>query len=79
MGAFQAPYKGKTNEPEDAVPVCHDSGIRPDFQWNKDTFQPGDEVTLVGNPDRRPGHHSLWTSLVIFADGTEVDVRDTPE
>lgn len=49
------------------------------FQWNKDTFQPGDEITLVGNPDRRPGHHSLWTSLVIFADGTEIDVRNTPE
>ncbi len=49
------------------------------FQWNKDTFQPGDRVTLVGNPDRRPGHYALWASLVVFADGSEVDVRNTPE
>lgn len=49
------------------------------FQWNKDTFQPGDEVTLIGSPDRRPGHYSLWTSRVVFADGSEVDVRNTPE
>ena len=49
------------------------------FKWNKDTFQPGDEITIVGNPDRRPGHHSMWTSRVIFADGRDVDVRNTPE
>jgi hypothetical protein len=49
------------------------------FSWNKDTFQPGDSVTLVGNPDRRPDHFSVWTSRVIFADGSEVDVRNTPE
>ena len=49
------------------------------FQWNKDTFQLGDEVTLIGSPDRRPGHYSLWTSRVVFADGSEVDVRNTPE
>ncbi len=49
------------------------------FHWNKDTFQLGDEVTLIGNPDRRPGHYSLWTSRVVFADGSEVDVRNTPE
>ena len=49
------------------------------FQWNKDTFQPGDEVTIVGNPDRRPGHHSMWTSRVVFPNGSEVDVRNTPE
>ena len=49
------------------------------FKWNKDTFQPGDEITIVGNPDRRPGHHSMWTSRVIFADGSDVDVRNTPE
>ena len=48
------------------------------FQWNKDTFQPGDEVTLTGNPDRRAGHYSMWTSLVTFSNGAEVDVRNTP-
>ncbi|MGI9258642.1 MAG: DUF6152 family protein [Gammaproteobacteria bacterium] len=48
------------------------------FGWNKDTFQPGDEVTLVGNPDRREGHASMWVSEVVFADGSRVDVRNTP-
>ena len=46
------------------------------FGWNKDTFQPGDPVTLIGNPDRRPDHHSMWVEGVIFADGTEVDVQN---
>jgi len=49
------------------------------FGWNKDTFHAGDRVTLIGNPDRRPGHYAMWTSMVIFADGTKVDVRNTPE
>ena len=48
------------------------------FGWNKDTFQPGDEVTIVGNPDRREGHFSMWVSEVVFADGTRTDVRNTP-
>ena len=48
------------------------------FGWNKDTFQPGDPVTLIGNPDRRPDHHSMWVEGVIFADGTEVDVQNNP-
>jgi hypothetical protein len=48
------------------------------FSWNKDTFKPGDQVTLIGNPDRRPGQYSMWTSIVIFSDGTEVDVRNSP-
>jgi len=49
------------------------------YGWNKDTFKPGDEITIYGNPDRREGHHSMWTSLVVMPDGTEVDVRNTPE
>ncbi len=49
------------------------------FQWNKDTFQPGDEVTIIGNPDRRPDRYAMWVSDVIFANGREVDVRNTPE
>ena len=48
------------------------------FGWNKDTFRPGDPVTLIGNPDRRPDHYSMWVEGVIFADGTEVDVRNNP-
>jgi len=49
------------------------------YGWNKNTFQPGDKVTIYGNPDRREGHHSMWTSLVVMPDGTEVDVRNVPE
>ena len=49
------------------------------YGWNKNTFQPGDKVTIFGNPDRREGHHSMWTSLVVMPDGTEVDVRNVPE
>ena len=48
------------------------------FGWNKNTFQPGDEVTIYGNPDRRDGRYSMWVSLVVMPDGTEVDVRNIP-
>ncbi len=48
------------------------------FGWNKNTFQPGDRVTIQGNPDRREGRHSMWVSLVVMPDGTEVDVRNIP-
>ncbi|HEX9875699.1 MAG TPA: DUF6152 family protein [Gammaproteobacteria bacterium] len=49
------------------------------FSWNKDTFQAGDRITIIGNPDRRADRYSMWTSKVVFADGTEVDVRNTPD
>lgn len=49
------------------------------YSWNKNTFQPGDEITIYGNPDRREGRYSMWTSLVVMPDGSEVDVRNTPE
>ena len=49
------------------------------FRWNKDTFKTGDTITITGNPDRRPDTHSIWTSTVIFPNGEEVDVRNTPE
>jgi hypothetical protein len=45
------------------------------YSWNKDTFKPGDRVTLIGNPDRN-GRPAMWVSKVIFADGREVAVRD---
>ena len=48
------------------------------FGWNKNTFQPGDRVTIQGNPDRREGHNAMWVSLVVMPDGTEVDVRNIP-
>ena len=48
------------------------------FRWNKDTFKPGDEITIIGNPDRRPGQYSMWTEAVVFADGTTVNVKNNP-
>ncbi len=48
------------------------------FGWNKDTFRPGDRVTIVGSPDRRPGEYSMWVSAVILPDGTEMHVRHNP-
>ena len=48
------------------------------FGWNKNTFQLGDEVTIIGNPDRRVGHFSMWVSEVVFNDGIRTDVRNTP-
>ena len=49
------------------------------FEWNKDTFRVGDLITITGNPDRRPDTYSIWTSTVIFQNGTKIDVRNTPE
>lgn len=49
------------------------------YSWNKDTFKPGEEITIFGNPDRREGHPAMWVSLVVMPDGTEVDVRNTPD
>ena len=48
------------------------------FGWNKDTFRPGDPVTLIGNPDRRPDHLAMLVQAVTLADGTEVIVRNYP-
>ncbi|MBH98333.1 MAG: hypothetical protein CMM56_07760 [Rhodospirillaceae bacterium] len=48
------------------------------FRWNKDTFKPGDEVTIIGNPDRRPNMRSMWTEAVELPDGTHINVRNDP-
>ncbi|MDE0371271.1 MAG: DUF6152 family protein [Rhodospirillales bacterium] len=48
------------------------------FQFNKDTFLPGDSVTIVGYPARN-GDPTMSTRIVIFADGREVDVRSAPD
>jgi len=48
------------------------------FQWNKDTFQPGDTITIVGNPARKSDTYSMWAEAVIFEDGTTVDVKNNP-
>jgi hypothetical protein len=48
------------------------------FKFNKDTFKPGDVITLIGHP-ARTGGPTISTRIVIFADGTEVDVRSAPD
>ncbi len=46
------------------------------FAWNRGTFKPGDQVTLIGNP-ARDGATSMMTRKVVFADGKEVDLAGT--
>ena len=48
------------------------------FQFNKDTFQPGDSVTIVGHPAHN-GDPTMSTRIVIFADGREANVRSAPD
>lgn len=48
------------------------------FRFNKDTFAPGDAITIVGHP-ARSGAPTMSTRIVIFADGTEVNVRSAPD
>ena len=48
------------------------------YSFNKDTFRPGDEITLIGNPARN-GDPDLSARIVIFSDGKEVDVRNIPD
>ena len=48
------------------------------FSWNRETFKPGDMITITGFP-ARDGTPSLGARIVVFADGTEVDVRSAPD
>lgn len=48
------------------------------FSWNKDTFKPGDTITVTGSPSR-DGSPNLAAVIVTFADGTEVNVRNAPD
>ena len=48
------------------------------FSWNKDTFKPGDTITVTGFPSRE-GTPTLAAHIVIFANGTEVNVRNAPD
>jgi hypothetical protein len=48
------------------------------FSWNKDTFAPGDGITLTGYP-ARDGSTTMSVRIVVFADGREVDVRSAPD
>ncbi len=48
------------------------------FKFNKDTFKPGDQITLVGHP-AKTGDTTMSARIVIFADGKEVDVRSAPD
>ena len=48
------------------------------FGWNKETFKPGDTVTVIGNP-ARDGTSTMAAARVIFADGREDDLRSSPD
>jgi DNA/RNA endonuclease YhcR with UshA esterase domain len=48
------------------------------YRWNKDTFAPGDEITLTGYPARN-GANTMSAKIVVFADGKEVDVTTAPD
>jgi len=48
------------------------------YIWNKDTFAPGDEITMTGFPARN-GDATMAVRLVGFADGEVVDVRSAPD
>ena len=48
------------------------------FRWNKDTFAPGDEITLTGYP-ARDGADAMNVRIVVFADGRAVNVRSARE
>lgn len=48
------------------------------FSWNKDTFHPGDRVTLTGYP-AHDGSNAMSVRIVGFPDGSEVDVRSAPD
>lgn len=44
---------------------------RSTIRWHKDIFQPGDDITLIGNP-ARSGAPSLRLQEVLNADGTKM-------
>jgi hypothetical protein len=46
------------------------------FRWNKETFKPGDRVTLTGNP-AKDGSTSMYTRKLVLPDGKEVDLSGT--
>ncbi len=48
------------------------------FAWNKNTFVPGEEITLTGYPSRN-GANSMGVRSVTFADGKMTDLRSAPD
>jgi uncharacterized protein DUF6152 len=42
--------------------------------WSKDSLKPGDQVTIVGNPNK-DGSPTMRFEKVIFANGQELDAR----
>ena len=46
------------------------------LKWNKETFKPGDRVTITGNPARN-GSTAMLARKVVLSDGKEVDLEGT--
>jgi hypothetical protein len=46
------------------------------LKWNRQTFTPGDKVTMIGSPARN-GSSAMLARKIVFADGREVDLSGT--
>jgi hypothetical protein len=46
------------------------------FKWNKQTFKPGDQITLTGNPARN-GSTAMLARKIVLAGGQEIDLAGT--
>jgi hypothetical protein len=45
-----------------------------EFKWNRQTFKPGDQVTMTGNPARN-GSTAMLARKLTMPDGKEVDLE----
>ena len=46
--------------------------LRRNYGWSKDTFKPGDRVSVTGNP-RKDGAHAIWGQRA--GDGSEPGIK----
>ncbi|MDG2177058.1 MAG: DUF6152 family protein [Gammaproteobacteria bacterium] len=51
------------------------AGLR-QMGMSADSFQPGDAITLIGNPNREPGFRFINSSFFITADGEQYSFQD---
>ena len=47
-----------------------------EFKWNRQTFKPGDQITMTGNPARN-GSTAMLARKITMPDGKEVDLEGT--
>jgi len=56
------------------VAETHNPAMLSRVGWNRDTLKPGDQVTLVVNPNK-VGARVVFLEKVVFADGRELDCK----